>query len=42
MSQRVRLYFSGEILTYQKRTLSDNSRGMMKGKTLTEERIRIL
>jgi hypothetical protein len=34
--------FGGEILTYQMRILSDDSRGMTKGGILTEEIIRIL
>jgi hypothetical protein len=41
MSQRIWLGFSGRILTYQMRTLSDNLRGMTKGGILTEEKIRI-
>ena len=42
MSQRNWLMFSGEILTYQMRRLSDDWRSMTKGGILTEEKIRIL
>jgi len=35
------LEFLGEILVYQKRTLSDKWGGMMKGEKLTEKKIKI-
>ena len=41
LSQRARFGFSGEILAYQMRTLSDKRRGMMEGGALTEKKIKI-